>query len=199
MIVIILQLLLATFAGARLALSLLFSDTSSFVINLQRRHDSSFYLCGEVARYIYKLCFRCYNPDTVPLLNSWFLLLNYQVSEDAFMPADEFLTRLKMTNKGAKASRKKADSIHSGKRVDKAVIQKTAGTVKAGFVQEAKSYLQDLVGEVLRRSALCSDIVKAMAAFDPFILFEKPTEVALRHFDVLYSAFLLRSWVTQAN
>ena len=58
------------------------------------------------------------------------------------MPADEFLTRLKMTNKVAKASRQKVDSIYSGKRVDKAVIQKTAGTVKAGFVQDAQSYLQ---------------------------------------------------------
>ena len=115
------------------------------------------------------------------------------------MPVDEFLTRLKMTNKVAKASRQKADSIHSGKRVDKAVIQKTAGTVKAGFFQDAQSYLQCLVGEVLRRSGLCSDIVKGMAAFDPFILFKKPTEVALRHFDVFYSTFLLRSWVTQAN
>ena len=76
------------------------------------------------------------------------------------MPADLFLTRLKMTNKVTKASKPKAESIHSGKRVDKAVIQKTAGTVKADFVRDGHSYLQYLVSEVLRRAELRSYIVK---------------------------------------
>ena len=40
---------------------------------------------------------------------------------------------------------------------------------------------------------------KELAAFDPFIMFRRPTEVALRHFDILYSTFLLRSCVTTAN
>ena len=30
-------------------------------------------------------------------------------------------------------------------------------------------------------------------------MLRRPTEVALRHFDVLYSTFLLRSWVTSSN
>ena len=115
------------------------------------------------------------------------------------MPADEFLHRLKMANKVTKASKQKAESIHSGKRVDKAVIQKMAGTVKADFVRGGQSYLQNLVSEILRRAGLCSDIVKGLAAFDPFTMFKRPTEVALRHFDMLYSTFLLRSWVTASN
>ena len=115
------------------------------------------------------------------------------------MPADGFLTRLKMTNKVTKASKQKAESIHSGKRVDKAVIQNTAGSVKADFVRDGQSYLQFLVSEVPRRAGLCSDIVKGLVAFDPITMFKKPTEVALQHFDLLYSTFLLRSWVTPSN
>ena len=177
----------------------MYLDNSSFVVNLQKRRDSSFYLCGEVAQYVYQLCFRCYNPDTVPLENSWFLLLNFQVSEGTFMPVDEFLTRLKMTNKVSKASKQKAEGIHSGKRVEKNVIAKTAGTVKGEFVRDGQSYLQFLVGEVLRRAGLSSNLVKGLAAFDPFVMFKRPIDITLRHFDMLYNTFLLRSWVTVTN
>ena len=52
--------------------------TSSFVINLQKRRDSTFYFPGETAKFVYRLCFRCYYPDTVPLDNTWFHLLNFQ-------------------------------------------------------------------------------------------------------------------------
>ena len=104
-----------------------------------------------------------------------------------------------MTNKVAKASKQKAEGIHSGKRVNKAIIQKTAGTVKADFVRDGQSYLQFLVSEVLRRAGLCSDIVKGLAGFDPLIMFNRPREVALQHFHLLYSTFLLRSWVTPTN
>ena len=38
-----------------------------------------------------------------------------------------------------------------------------------------------------------------MAAFDPFILFKRPSEVGLRHFDLLYATFQHRSWVTADN
>ena len=36
-------------------------------------------------------------------------------------------------------------------------------------------------------------------AFDTFIMFKRPMEVALRHFDLLYSTFCLRSWVSKVN
>ena len=137
--------------------------------------------------------------DTVPLPNSWFLLLTFQISEGVLTPADEFFTRLKMTNKVAKASKQQAEGIHPGKRVNKAIIQKTAGIVKADFVRDGQSYLQFLVSEVLRRAGLCSDIVKGLAGFDPLIMFNRPREVALQHFHLLYSTFLLRSWVTPTN
>ena len=44
-----------------------------------------------------------------------------------------------------------------------------------------------------------SDIVKVLAAFDTYFMMKRPTEVALRHFDILYSTFQLRSWVTGPN
>ena len=115
------------------------------------------------------------------------------------MPVDEFLTRLKMANKVSKASKQKAEGIHSGKRVEKDVINKTAGTVREEFVRDGQSYLQFLIGEVLRRTGLISNLVKGLAAFDPYVMFKRPTDVALRHFDMLYNTFLLRSWVTVTN
>ena len=101
------------------------------------------------------------------------------------MPVDEFLTRHKMANKVSKASKQKAEGIHSGKRVEKDVINKTAGTVREEFVRDGQSYLQFLIGEVLRRTGLNSNLVKGLAPFDPYVMFKRPTDVALRHFDKL--------------
>ena len=42
-------------------------------------------------------------------------------------------------------------------------------------------------------------MIKGLAAFDPFVLFKRPSEVGLRHFEVLYSTFQLRSWVSGEN
>ena len=178
----------------------LLSDNSSFVVNLQQMQDFSFYLCVEIARYIYRLRFRCYTPDTIPLENSWFLLLNSQTSEGTFMPTDEFLTRLKMSNKVAKTSRQKSEGVHSGKKIDKSAVQKTAATtIKNDFVRYTQSYIQYLLGAVLHQAGLCSNLVRGLAAFDPYVMLNRPTDVALRHFDLLYRTFQLRSWVSPAN
>ena len=76
--------------------------------------------------------------------------------------------------------------------------KKTAQTVKTSFVTSEFQYIGYLLDAILRQSGLNSDIVKGLAAFDPFILHKRPTEVALRHFETLYTTFLLRSWVTSA-
>ena len=115
------------------------------------------------------------------------------------MPAEEFLTRLQMTNKVSKACKLKSEGVHSEKKIDKALVQKTASTIRSEFVHDGQTYIQYLIGEVLRQAGLSSNIVKGLAAFDPFIMFRRPIEVAFRHFDILYSTFLLRSWVTTAN
>ena len=104
-----------------------------------------------------------------------------------------------MKNKVSKACKLKSEGIHSGKKADKALVQKAALTMKSDFVRDGQAYLQYLISEVLRQAGLSSNLVKGLAAFDPFFMLKRPTEVALRHFDVLYSTFLLRSWVTTAN
>ena len=166
---------------------------------MQKKRDSSFYLCGEVARYVYRLCFWCYTPDTIPPENSWFLLLNFQTSEGTFLPSDEFLTRLNMKNKVTKTSKQRSEGVHSGKNADKSTVQKTAESVKNDFVQDCQNYLQFLIGGVLRQAGLCSNLVRGLAAFDSYIMVKRPTEVALHHFDLLYRTFQLRSWVSSAN
>ena len=104
-----------------------------------------------------------------------------------------------MKNKVGKASKLRSEGVYSGTKADKSVIQKTAETIKNDFVQDCQNYLQFLIGGVLRQAGLCSNIVRGLAAFDPYIMVKRPTEVALRHFDLLYRTFELRSWVSSAN
>ena len=115
------------------------------------------------------------------------------------MKDDESLVRLKMTNKVTAASNLKAAGLHFNKKSSKAVIDKTADSAKSDFITNAKKYIEHLLRGVLRHIGLSSDIIKGLAAFDPYIMMKRPTEVALRHFGILYSIFQLRSWVTGPN
>ena len=115
------------------------------------------------------------------------------------MKDDEFLVRLKMTNKVTAASNLKAAGLHFNKKSSKSVIDKTADSAKSDFITSAKKYIEHLLRGVLQHTGLSSDIIKGLAAFDPYIMMKRPTEVALRHFGILYSTFQLRSWVTGPN
>ena len=115
------------------------------------------------------------------------------------MSVEEFLIRQKLTSKVNTASKQKSEGIHSGTEATPATIQKTADTVKTNFVTSALQYIGYLLDVTLRQSGLNSDIVKGLAAFDPFILHKRPVEVALRHFEALFTTFLLRSWVTSSD
>ena len=177
----------------------MFPDVASFPVNLQHRRDSSFYLCGEVCQFLSSLCSRVYTPDTVPLANAWFLLLRFQTSEATFLDGEEYLIRLRLSHKVSSASKAKAEGMHFGKKSERPAILATTETVKSDFVKDSQQYIQYLINEVLRQTGLTTNIVKGMAAFDPLILFKRPMEIALRHFDILYSTFSLRSWVSSAN
>ena len=156
-------------------------------------------LCGEVCRLVSKLCARCYLPETIPLENSWFLLLGFKVSEGKFISEEDFLVRHRLANRIATASKQSAEVAHLNKKSEKAAIEKTAAETTSSFVREALQFVQYLIKQVLSQAGLSSEVIKGLAAFDPFVLFKRPSEVGLRHFDVLYSTFQLRSWVTSAN
>ena len=87
----------------------------------------------------------------------------------------------------------------TGKKADKSTVQKTAVSVKNDFVQDCQNYFQFLIGGILRQAGLCSNLIRGLAAFDPCIMVKRPTEVALRHFDLLNRTFQLRSCVSSAN
>ena len=174
-------------------------DLSSFVVNLHQRRDASFYLFGEASQFVYRLCSRCFTPDTVPLESSWFHLMGFKTSEGKFKEVEDFLIRLKLSSKVAAASKIKAEGLLVGKKPDKATIQKTVNEVKSDFVQEALSFIKHVIEGVLHQVGLNSHLVQGLAAFNPQILFSRPIDVALRHFEVLYNTFLLRSWVTSAD
>ena len=140
-----------------------------------------------------------YQPEAIPLENSWFLLLGFEVSEVKFMTEEDFLIRLRLVNKVAIASKQNAEVVHSNKRSEKAAIDKTAAEATSSFVKEGLQFIQYSLKEILNNAGLSSEIIKKLASFDPFVLFKRPTEVGLRHFDLLYSAFQLRSCVTSGN
>ena len=166
---------------------------------MSQRRDASFFLCGEVCRYINRLCFRIFQPDTVPLENAWFLLMDFQLNQGTFMGDEDFLVRLKIAGKVTTASNLKAAGLHFNKKSSKAAISKTADQAKLDFTASARSYIKFLLSEVLQHTELSSDLIKGLAAFDPYILFKRPVDVALRHFDCLYSTFQLRFWVSEFN
>ena len=147
----------------------------------------------------YQLCFRCYTSGTNPLENAWFFLLGFQVSEGTIMAPEEFFIQLQMSKKVSTACKRKSEGVHSGKRSERFLIQKTADTIKSEFVQDMLSYVQHLTSEVLRQTELSSKFIKGLAAFDLHIMFKRPLEVALRHFDVLFSTFQCRSWISASN
>ena len=169
---------------------------TSLSVILSQRRDGTFYLYGEVCRFIHKLCFRCYTPGTAPLENAWFVLLGFKTPEGDYADADEFLIRQKLTSKVNTASKQKAEGIHSGTEASQTTIQKTSET---DFVTSALHYFGYLLDEFLRQSGFNSDIVKGLAAFHPLIIFKRPNEITLRHFEALYTTFLLRAWVTSAD
>ena len=96
--------------------TVVFPDVTSFVINQQGRRDATFFLCGEVCRFVSKLCARCYMPETIPLENSWFPLLGFKVSEGKFMSEEDFLVRHRLTNRIATASKQSAEVTHLNKK-----------------------------------------------------------------------------------
>ena len=172
-----------------------FLDVTIFSMNLQCRRDTSFYLCGEVSHFLGHLCSQVYTPDTAPFSTAWFLLLRFQTSESTFLPWDKYLIRLKLPNKVLDASKAKAKGLHFGKRSERSAIMATTETIKADFVKNSQHYVLFLINVILQQTGLST----TLAAFDPFIILKRFMDVALRHFDVLYSTFVHRSWVDGSN
>ena len=116
-------------------------DVSSFAINLQGRRDASFFLCGEVCRFVSKLCARCYLPETIRLENSWLFILGFKVGEGKFITEECFLTRFRLTTKIAAASKQSAEMIHLNKKSEKVAIDKTAAEATSSFVKEGLQFI----------------------------------------------------------
>ena len=152
------------------------------MVSLQQRWDASFYLCGESSSFLYQPGTRCYTPDTAPLENAWILVLKLHTGVATFMSEEDFLLRINLTNKVAKASKARAEGLHFGKKSESADILKTAEKVKTDFVSDSLHFFQYLINEVLKQTGLSTDIIKRLAIFDLFIMFKRPWKY---HFDIL--------------
>ena len=85
------------------------------------------------------------------------------------MDEDEFLIRLKVVNKVTAASNLKAAGLHFNKKSSKVAIDETAETAKTDFVTSAKKFIEFFLLGVLQDTGISSDIIKGLAAFDPYI------------------------------
>ena len=145
----------------------------------------------------YVLDATCQRPSLSRIRGSF--SLNFNVSEGKFISEEDFLIRHRLTNRIATASKQCADVVHLNKKSEKAAIDKTAAETTSSFVKEGLHFIQYLIEQVLDQAGLSSEVIKGLAAFDPFVLFKRPTEVGLRHFEVLHSTIQLRSWVSSEN
>ena len=139
----------------------------------------SIYAARHASRFLHQLCSRSYTPDTAPLENSWFRLLKFHTGGPTFKAEEDFLLRIKLSNKVASASKAKVEGLHFGKKSEWAAILKTAEKVKAYFVNDSLHFFQFLVNEVLKQTGISTDLDKRLAAFDPFIMLKRPWDVAL--------------------
>ena len=87
----------------------------------------------------------------------------------------------------------KAQVRHTGKKNDRATIRKAARIIRSEFDTDRLSFISFVLEGVLQQSGLNSDIVQGIAASDPLIMFNRPTEVALRYFNLLYGIFQLKT------
>ena len=74
-----------------------------------------------------------------------------------------------MSNRMSTASNLKAEGLRFSKKSDRAAIDKTAETATTDFVSDDLKFIEDVLEEVLRHAGLSSDIIKGLAAFDPYI------------------------------
>ena len=111
---------------SRFGRSSVFVDVSSFSVSLAQRRDASFHVCGEASRFVHQICSQAFTPDTIPSEGSWFDLLSFKSTDETFMDGDEFLTRLRFSNKVTNACKQNAEGMHSGTKSEKAAIQKKA-------------------------------------------------------------------------
>ena len=71
---------------------------------------------------------------TLPLENSWFLLIVFKTIQGQIMDVEDLLVGLKFTDKVAAASKIKAQGMLIGKHPDKTTLQKSIDKVKNDFI-----------------------------------------------------------------
>ena len=177
----------------------MFADVTCLHRSLSNCRDASFSSCGQLSRFIFKLCSRCFTASSYPSETEWFDLVNYKAASGVFLDTETFLHRLKLSARVTAACKLKAERAHFGKQTDKAVIAKTADDLKEDFAVKAKNYIRFFLGEFLKQSGISSDIVKGLACFDPYVLFKSTEEFSTKCFEQLYTSFRLRRWVLSSN
>ena len=171
-------------------------DVSSFTVSLDGRCDASF-LCGAVSRYIHQLWQPSFDTRKFPAVE---LLVQSPIFQDQWGNIYRWERapgpiQLVEQGRNRQPGQLEAEGIHfSQKQVSGPSfraprnlwrIPKSAAEAKTDFAKDVLHFIRYLLSVVLQKPGLANDLGKGLVAFYSFILFKRPTEVALRHFDLL--------------
>ena len=175
-------------------LQFLVLDTSSFERSLNKRRDSAFFTCGQLARFLHRLLSRIASATSFPLATDWFALLTHDLDTLVFLPPSDFLKRLKLRGDLDACSRLKAERDTSQKSGSLAIIE-LAAKIKETFARESIVFILEFVRSAQSNCLMTTILAKGMASFDSHVLFSLSLDVASRCFGELFSCFRLKKWV----
>ena len=171
------------------------SVVSCFERSLNNKRDAGFYIYGQPARFIHKLCVRFLIDRCVPSDDDWVGILSlHNEGQEALLP-DDFLDRLNLTSKMETSLRKKAAAELSDKKMDRAKLDDLVNQWRLEFCNAARNYYLFLIEGVRNHVTMTTNNVRGMVCFDPRVMVGMPLDFATRCFKDLYRAFKLRSWV----
>ena len=175
------------------------SVVSCFDRSLRNKRDAGFYIFGQLARFIHKLCVRCLVDRCIPSDDDWTGLLGLHLEGQEALLADDFLHRLNLTSKLDQSLKIKAVSDLSDKKLDHARVDSLRSSMRTEFCDLARHYYLFLIEGVRKHVTMTTNNVRGMASFDPHVMYEMPLDFATKCFAELYRGFRLRGWVQDAG
>ena len=173
--------------------------TSCFDRSLTGRDDCGFFVCGQLCKYIRRLCGRCLSSSSIPSDVEWIELLDLDLNTCSKLTPAQFLTKARITDQVSQASKHKAERDLSETKGSRDAIDKLSSSLHDHFANAGRNYVIFLLESVLKHVNLSSELVKGMASFDPQVLFILPESLGMSLFQILVRGFISRRWIREAD
>ena len=159
------------------------------------KRDSNFFTCGQLCKFIRKLCCRLVVSSEIPTESVWSELLDFDLPSAVLVTSETFLRRSRLDIQVTAASKVRAEFDLCNSKASKETIELAAAKHKENFAVSGRAFLVHLLGEVLGHVNLTSELVRGLASFDPQVLFSLPTDLGSSYFALMYRSFCSRGWV----